>query len=80
MPLRYHAVTAFGDELICAVDSANSDDYGDYGRSTAMLLALNKLRPSRENARLIKDHLTSAPGSLRVMHNGLQPRGQLTAR
>jgi len=71
MPLRYHAVTVFEDDLICAADSVSSD----YGDGTVMLMKMNKLKPSYENARLIKDHLSNTPSILKMMHGGLQAGG-----
>ena len=72
LDLDFHAVTVFDDDLICAADSFNLD----YGATTVMLMKTSKLQPSLQNAELIKDHLTNAPTILRVMHGGLQVRGQ----
>ena len=67
MHLKYHAVTAFADDLIIAVDNMDSD-YGD----SFMLLMVNKFRPAAINAVLVKKHLVNKPSILRVMHGGLQ--------
>jgi len=72
MNLRYHALAVFEDELILAADSVTVD----YGGTTFMLIKANKLRPTADSMHLIKDHLTSVPSVLRVMHGGLQAHGQ----
>ena len=61
-------MTVFEAELICAADSVSSD----YGDANVMLMAMNKFRPTYDNARLVKDHLLNPPTILRVMHGGLQ--------
>ena len=70
--MPYRAVTVFQDDVICAADSMSVD----YGDATVMLAKFSKFAPTYSTFTLIKDHLTSSPTVLRVMHGALQVTGQ----